>query len=119
MASSCSKKLLPLLIELKWKNNGDFYCFNCLYFFRAKNKLELLKNALENKYFCTMIITSEDTKIIEFNQYQKSDKASFIIHADLEFIIEKIDGRKNIPNNSSTAKVRKQIQSSLSVSAIL
>ena len=35
---------------------------------------------------------SEDTKIIEFNQYQKSDKAPFIIYADLESIIEKIDG---------------------------
>ena len=35
---------------------------------------------------------SEDTKIIKFNQYQKSDKAPFIIYADLESIIEKIDG---------------------------
>ena len=35
---------------------------------------------------------SEDIKILEFNQYQKSDKAKFIIYADLERIIEKIDG---------------------------
>ena len=34
---------------------------------------------------------SEDTKILEFNQYQKSDKAPFIIYADLEYIIEMID----------------------------
>ena len=27
---------------------------------------------------------SEDIKILEFNQYQKSDKALFIIYADLE-----------------------------------
>ena len=26
---------------------------------------------------------SEDTKILEFNQYQKSDKAPFVIYADL------------------------------------
>ena len=38
---------------------------------------------------------SEDTKILKFNQYQKSDKAPFIIYADLECIIEKIDGCKN------------------------
>ena len=30
---------------------------------------------------------SEDTKILEFNQYQKFDKATFIIYADLECII--------------------------------
>ena len=40
---------------------------------------------------------SEDTKILEFNQYQKSDKARLIIYADLEFIIEKIDGCKKHP----------------------
>ena len=34
---------------------------------------------------------SEDTKILEFNQYQNSDKALFIIYADLECIIEIID----------------------------
>ena len=32
---------------------------------------------------------SKDTKMLEFNQYQKSDKAPFIIYADLECIIEK------------------------------
>ena len=42
---------------------------------------------------------SQDTKILEFNQYQKSDKAPFIIYADLECIIEKIDGCKNNPEN--------------------
>ena len=40
---------------------------------------------------------SEDTKILECNQYQKSDEASFIIYADLECILEKIDGFKNNP----------------------
>ena len=39
----------------------------------------------------------KDTKILEFNQYQKSDKAPFIIYADLECIIEKINGCKNNP----------------------
>ena len=40
-------------------------------------------------------MSSEDTKLLKFNQYQKSDKASFIVHPDLECIIEKIDGYKN------------------------
>ena len=42
---------------------------------------------------------SEGTEILEFNQYQKSDKDPLIIHADLECIIEKIDGCKNNPEN--------------------
>ena len=47
----------------------------------------------------------EDTKILEFNQYQKSKKAPFIIYADLKCIIEKIDRCKNNPEKSSTTKV--------------
>ena len=39
---------------------------------------------------------SKDTKILEFNQYQKSDQALFIIYADLECMMKEIDGWENI-----------------------
>ena len=61
---------------------------------------------------------SEDTKIIEFNQYEKSDKAPFIIYADFECLIEKIDGCKNNPDNSFTTKVGQHIPSGFSMSTI-
>ena len=61
---------------------------------------------------------SEDTKILEFNQYQKSDEAPFIIYADLECIIEKIDRCKNNPEISSTTKVSENIPSGFSMSTI-
>ena len=50
---------------------------------------------------------SQDTKIWKFNQYHKFDKAPFIIYADLECIIEKIDGCKNDSGNASAAEVSK------------
>ena len=56
---------------------------------------------------------SEDTKILEFNPYKKSDKAPFAIYADPECLIEKIDGCKNNPENPSTTKVGKYIPSCL------
>ena len=62
---------------------------------------------------------SVDTKLLEFDQYQKSDKAPFIIDADLECIIEKIDECKDNPENSSTTKVSKHIPSGFSMSARL
>ena len=52
-----------------------------------------------------------DTKILEFKQYQKSDKAPFFVYADLGCLIEKIDGCKNNPENSFTTKVGKHIPS--------
>ena len=60
----------------------------------------------------------EDIKVLEFNQYQISDKAPFIIYADLECLIEKIDGCKNNPENSFTAKLSGHIPFSFSVSNI-
>ena len=45
---------------------------------------------------------SEDTKILEFNQYQKPDKTSFITHANLGCVIKKINGCKNNLGNSCT-----------------
>ena len=54
---------------------------------------------------------SDDTKILDFNQYQKSDKAPFILYVDLECIIEKTDECKNNPENSSTIKVSQHFPS--------
>ena len=61
---------------------------------------------------------SKDTKMLEFNKYQKSGKARFIIYADLECLIEKIDGCKNNAQNSFTTKVDKHVRSGFSMSTI-
>ena len=78
---------------------------NCCHSFRTKDKLELHKKACENKDFYNVITPFEDTKILEFNQYQISDKAPFVIYAHVACLIEKTGGCKNNPENSSTTKV--------------
>ena len=47
-----------------------------------------MKKKIKNKNFYNIVMPFEHTKILELNQYQKSDKAPFIIYADLEYIIE-------------------------------
>ena len=79
------KKLLPLLRGVTFKHYGDFYCLNCLHSFRTKNKLKLHNAVSENKYFCNIKMSSEDTEILQFSQNQKSHKAPFVVYADLEF----------------------------------
>ena len=71
--------LSALLRRKASKNNGDFYCLNCLHSFGTKNKLESEKRACENKDFCNVNMPSDDTKILEYNQYQKSDKAPLLL----------------------------------------
>ena len=62
---------------------------------------------------------SEDTTMLEFNQYKKSDKAPFNIYSDLECLTEKTDGCKNNTENSMTTKAGEQIPSGFSISIIL
>ena len=45
-----------------------------------------------HKYLCNIVMPFEDTKILGFSQYQKSDRGSFIIYLDLKCLIEQIDG---------------------------
>ena len=62
------KKLLGLLREITSKYYSGFYCLNCLHSFRTKSKLDSHKKVCENKDFRNIIMPSEDTKILEFNQ---------------------------------------------------
>ena len=72
------------------KHHGGIYCLNCLHSFKTENKLKSHKKVCESKDFCNIVMPSEDSKILEFNQYQKSYKAPFIIYADLECTIERL-----------------------------
>ena len=63
----------------------------------------------KNKDFCGIVMPSEKDKILEFNQYIKEYKILYIIYADIESLIRKIDGCPNNPENSSIAKIGEHI----------
>ena len=71
----------------------------------------------ENKYFYA-VMPSEKDKILKFNQYIKSDKIPYIIYADIESLIKKIDVCANNPEKSSTTKIGEHIPCGYSVSTI-
>ena len=77
------KGLLVLLREMTSKRLSDFYCQNCFHSFARGNKCESHKRVCKNKDFCNVLVLSKDTKILEFSQHQKYDKAPFITYADL------------------------------------
>ena len=113
------KKLSALLRGITSKHNSDFYCLNCRHSFVVEKKRESHEKVCGNNDFCNVIMPSEDTKMLGFNQYQISDTASFIIYAGLERLKEKIDRCKNNPENSPTTKVSEQsIPSGFSMSTV-
>ena len=51
-------------------------------------------------------MSSEETKILKFTEYQKFDKLSFIIYVDLQSLIKKIEKFKYNFEKTVTTKVR-------------
>ena len=91
MTLYCSKKLSVLLRGITSKYDIDFYCLNFLHSFRTKKKLtSITKWTYENKDFCNVVISSEDTKTLDFKWNHDSGKIPIIIHSDLESLIENI-----------------------------
>ena len=81
-----AKNLSALLRGITSKLHSDFYCLNGLHSSTTKNKHISHKKICENKNFCNVKMPSEYNKILEFDQCKKSDKAPFIVYADLECI---------------------------------
>ena len=52
---------------------------------------------------------SEKDSILEFDLYMKSENKPYVIYADIESLITKIDGCANNLENSLTTKIREHI----------
>ena len=68
MTLSCSKKTISIINRNNFKHKGNFYCLNCLHYFGTKNGLESHKKVGQEKYFCNIVMSSIDTKILQFIQ---------------------------------------------------
>ena len=111
------KNLSRLLRGIKSNHDGDFYCLNCFYSYRTKNKLDAYKKICENHDYCHIEMPTKDNNIIKYNQGEKSIKLPFIVYADLECLLEKMSTCYNTPEESSTTKINKHTPSSYSIFA--
>ena len=89
-----------------------FKLFSCD---RAENKLEKHKKICENHDYCHVELPNENNKIIKYNQGKKSIRSPFIIYADLECFLEKINTRYNNPEELSTTEINKHAPSGYSL----
>ena len=84
-------------------NNGDFYCLNCFRSYTTENKLK------KHKKVCVEV-PEGDNKILKCNQGE-----IFIIYADLESLLEKMNTCHNNREKSSTTKINKHTPSGYSL----
>ena len=93
----------------------DFYYLNCFHSYGTKEKLKKHKNLCENHGYCYVEMPEKDDKILKYNQGEKSMKVLFIIYADLESLLEKMNSCHNNTENSSTTKINKHTPSGYSL----
>ena len=105
MSLPCSKKNSALLHKITSRNKGDFYYLICHHSFITENKLKSHEIVCKNKHLCGIAMPSEKDNILEFNQYMNSYKMPYLIYADIESLIRKINGFANNPENSSATKI--------------
>ena len=86
------------------KHEGDFYCLNCFQSYTTENKLKRHKKVCEDHDYCYVEMPEKDNKILKYNRGEKSMKISFIIYADLESLLEKMNSYHNNPEKLSTTK---------------
>ena len=109
------KSLSGLLRGITSNHNGDYYCLNCFHSYTAENKLNAHKKICENNEYCNIEMPSPNNNLIKYNEGGKSLKLLFVIYADLECILKKIDTCQNNPNLSSTTKINQHIPSGYSI----
>ena len=104
-----------LLKGITSKHKGDFYCLNCFNSYSTKEKLKKHGNVCENHDYCYVEMPEKDNKILKYNYGEKSVKVPFIIYADIESLLEKINTCHNNPEKSSTTKINKHTASDYSL----
>ena len=109
------KSLPGLLKGITSSHNEDFYCLNYFCAYTTKNKLQEHKNISENNKYCHVEMPNEETKIVKYNQGEKSIKSPFIIYANLECLFEKMNTCYNNPEESSTTEINKHTPSGYSL----
>ena len=109
------KSLFALFRGTTSNHKEDFYCLKCFHSYNTKEKLKKHKKVCENHDYCYVEMAEENNKTLKYNQEEKSMKVLFIIYADLESLLEKMNTCNNNPEKSLTTKINKHTPSDYSL----
>ena len=91
------KSISGLLRGITLNQNGDFYFLNCFHSYTTEDKLRKHKRICENRDFCHLKMPDESNKTLRYVPGKKSLRVPFIIYADLECLLKKINTCQNYP----------------------
>ena len=94
------KSISGLLRRITSNDDGDFYCLNCFHQYITEKKLRKHERICND--FCHLKMPHEDNKILNYIPGKKSLRVPFIIYADLECLLRKINTCLYSPDKSYT-----------------
>ena len=100
------RRLSALLKGVTSNHNGDFYCLNCFHSYKTKSSLKMHVKVCENNDYCFVETPEGDAKV-KYHPGVKSMRGPFVIYADLQSLLKKMDTCINDPGKSSTTKINK------------
>ena len=98
------KSISGLLRRVTSNHNGDFYYLNCFHPYTTEKKLRKHERICNDHDFCHLKMPDEDNKILKYIPGEKSLRVPFIIYADLECLLQKINTCSNNPDKSYTER---------------
>jgi uncharacterized Zn-finger protein len=102
------KHLNRLLANQNKSKSQTYFCERCLYGFTRQDLLE--RHIPEcrgiNERAIRIEMPTKDNKIIKFKNYQNQLKVPWVIYADFEANITKIEGPANKPETSYTQRTQ-------------
>ena len=109
------KSISALLRGVTSNHNCDFYYLNYFHSYRTINKLKNNEQLRQNHDFCNLKLPNEDNKYISSTSGKNRLKTPFIIYADLECLLFKMNSYENTSNSSYTEKKELHIPSGYSI----
>ena len=97
------KSLPALLRGITSNHHGDFYCLNCFHSYATHNKLKKHERVCNSHGYCRVNMPKEHEKI-KYLPGEKSLKVPFIVYADLECLLKKVQSSQNNLENSYIEK---------------
>ncbi|XP_018404835.1 PREDICTED: uncharacterized protein LOC108781382 [Cyphomyrmex costatus] len=77
--------------QISKKKNKKYFCDRCLHYFSSSAKLELHSVDCGKLNDCAIRLPSEDDKWLEFKKHCRKERVPFVVYADLECALEKMD----------------------------
>ncbi len=103
------KRLTALLFDQSRHNGVKHFCERCLHGYTKKDLLERHKPECKGllKTPTRTEMPKEGENKMEFTNHHKQMKAPYVVYADFECVLKKIDGCEPAPNSSYTVKTEK------------